>query len=453
MGRKAREGKVLRLSSQRKSKKKMGREMWLKRKLLLEEHAKKLDQPTTSINQFYELSTSNHQLQSTSSIHQFTNTDTAFEVCGRRIVEIKSFFESITNFVHVGLYNCSTNNLEIKNEQRIGLISDFLVECRMCKATKKISTDRNEDGYMDVNKSAVLGTISSGGGYSNLEETLSFCNVPCMTYEKFISVENQIAPDIYSALDKLIEAGGKEEARLAIEDGNVDTDGIPKITVIADGAWSKRSYKSNYNAPSGVAVIIGQRTKKVLYVGVKNKYCYICTRAENKNKKAEPHNCFKNWNKSSTSIESEIILEGFKTSVAVHGLKYAYLVGDGDSSVTKKIAEARPYKNLIVHKIECRNHLLRNFCNHLKDLTTKRISSTRQLISAEQRNVLKNNIRRFRTGIVASISYHCKENSRHQDKISNLRRDIANSVYHIFGEHGKCEEYFCKGKYITLNII
>jgi hypothetical protein len=47
-------------------------------------------------------------------------------------------------------------------------------------------------------------------------------------------------------------------------------------TVIVDGAWSKRSYKTNYNALSGVASIIGARSKKVLYIGIKNKYCRIC---------------------------------------------------------------------------------------------------------------------------------------------------------------------------------
>lgn len=44
----------------------------------------------------------------------------------------------------------------------------------------------------------------------------------------------------------------KEEARLAIEHGDVNKNGVPMITVVADGAWSKRSYRSNYNALSGV---------------------------------------------------------------------------------------------------------------------------------------------------------------------------------------------------------
>lgn len=44
----------------------------------------------------------------------------------------------------------------------------------------------------------------------------------------------------------------KEEKRLAIENSDLDLKGRPKIAVIADGAWSKRSYRTNYNALSGV---------------------------------------------------------------------------------------------------------------------------------------------------------------------------------------------------------
>jgi len=45
---------------------------------------------------------------------------------------------------------------------------------------------------------------------------------------------------------------GKEEAKLAYNNGEVDCLGRPKIAVIADGAWSKQSYRTKYNALSGV---------------------------------------------------------------------------------------------------------------------------------------------------------------------------------------------------------
>jgi hypothetical protein len=46
----------------------------------------------------------------------------------------------------------------------------------------------------------------------------------------------------------MIEAG-KEEYNLPVEAGEVDSDRIPYITVVVNGVWFKRSYKSNYNAP------------------------------------------------------------------------------------------------------------------------------------------------------------------------------------------------------------
>ncbi|KAK9752198.1 hypothetical protein QE152_g4422 [Popillia japonica] len=134
-----------------------------------------------------------------------------------------------------------------------------------------------------------------------------------------------------------MEEAGVEEAQLAREAGDIDSEGIPCITVVADGAWSKRSYNVNYNAASGVACIIGQRTRKLLFLGVRNKYCCICARVENKEGNVPQHTCYRNWTSSSTAMESDIIVEGFKNSLEMHGIKYTKRVGDGDSSVHKKL--------------------------------------------------------------------------------------------------------------------
>jgi hypothetical protein len=125
----------------------------------------------------------------------------------------------------------------------------------------------------------------------------------------------------------MIEAG-REEAKIAIESGNVDENNVPLITVIADGAWCKRSYRTNYNAKSGAACIVGEKTGKILFLGIRNKYCAMCSKNQEKS-----HLCFKNWDGSSSAMESDIILEGYKLSMEMHGVTYAFLVGDGDSSV------------------------------------------------------------------------------------------------------------------------
>ena len=82
----------------------------------------------------------------------------------------------------------------------------------------------------------------------------------------------------------------KRIKRLAEERGDYHQ-GVPAITVIVDGGWSKRSHKHSYNAKSGVGIIIGQITGKILHIGVRNKYCSACTQGI----PPEKCKCFKNW--------------------------------------------------------------------------------------------------------------------------------------------------------------
>ena len=42
-------------------------------------------------------------------------------------------------------------------------------------------------------------------------------------------------------------------------------EGVPAITVIVDGGWSKRSHKHSYIAKSGVGIIVGKETGKILH--------------------------------------------------------------------------------------------------------------------------------------------------------------------------------------------
>ena len=78
--------------------------------------------------------------------------------------------------------------------------------------------------------------------------------------------------------EELLEAG-KEEKQIAIEN------------VVVDAGWSKRSHKHSYNANSGVGVIFGNATKGLLYIGVRNKYCSICSIAEKKGNNVPDHQC------------------------------------------------------------------------------------------------------------------------------------------------------------------
>lgn len=123
--------------------------------------------------------------------------------------------------------------------------------------------------------------MATGGGHSKLSETAAALDLPGMSKNSFTSIETQIgkAWEVQLA-DEIIKAG-EEEKQLAIA-ANDFFEGIPAISVTVDGGWSKRSHQHSYNAKSGVAVVIGNVTKKLLYLGVRNKYCSVCAVAANR---------------------------------------------------------------------------------------------------------------------------------------------------------------------------
>ncbi|XP_063229241.1 uncharacterized protein LOC134536049 [Bacillus rossius redtenbacheri] len=223
---------------------------------------------------------------------------------------------------------CTAGTIRFKKEILSGLHCKWVLECDMCHREYEIQNVRS--GSSVINTSGAWAALSSGVGFSQFENTLSVLNVPSMSQNTFLKeeclIEKILEADLYSSMKE----AGKEEREQAIRNGDIDDDGIPFITVTVDGGWAKRSYGHNYNSSSGVAVIIGQHTGKLLFMGVRNKYCCICERAITEQKEAKQHLCYKNWGKTrpSTAMERDVIVEGFCQSFEMHGLKYKYFVGD-----------------------------------------------------------------------------------------------------------------------------
>lgn len=109
----------------------------------------------------------------------------------------------------------------------------------------------------ECNLAAVWGQVSTGGGHTPLMETMSVLGVPVMTKGNYASTERGLGEWRRSQFEKSCLESGAEEKKLAIERGDYHQ-GVPAITVVVDGGWSKWSHKHSYNAKSGVAIIIGQ---------------------------------------------------------------------------------------------------------------------------------------------------------------------------------------------------
>ena len=61
---------------------------------------------------------------------------------------------------------------------------------------------------------------------------------------------------------------GQEEKKIAEENGRFH-EGVPAVTIIVDGGWSKRSHKHSHNVKSGVAIIIGKEIGKLFFIGIR----------------------------------------------------------------------------------------------------------------------------------------------------------------------------------------
>ena len=171
-----------------------------------------------------------------------------------------------------------------------------------------------------------------------------------------------------------------------------------------------------------MACIIGRETNKLLrlFLGVRNKYCSVCSIAKAKITDVPVHHCFKNWEGSSSAMEQDIIVEGFSKSEQMHGLRYIGLIGDGDSSVYSKIVENVRYVRRVKKK-ECVNHAVRCYRKSSHDLVNTHAEWKGRNGLTEQK------IRKIAAGTRAAIRIHSKTGN-----VGLLRKDSRNGPYRVF---------------------
>jgi hypothetical protein len=333
----------------------------------------------------------------------------------------------------------------ISELQHNGLATVILAQCQGCQEQFKIESSKQiktSGGHkrFDINVRAVWGTMVTGRGVAQLNETLGTMGMAGMSQTTFSTIEQEIAVWWKSVLDADMLEAGAEERRCAIERDDFH-DGVPFITVVCDGGWSKRSHKHSYNAMGGVAIIIGAHTGKLLHVGIRNKHCYVCTAAETRKQPATAHECFKNWSSSSQAMEADIIVEGFQEAEVKHNLRYLYVIADGDSSVYAKIQEEVPIWGVHVMKKECSNHACKCLRTNLEKLVVdKPQHKGRGKLTLGTRVRLTSGVRcaiRMRS---ADIEHGMNASSA----TKLLERDIRNSVYHVFGIHTNCSNFCTK---------
>lgn len=266
-----------------------------------------------------------------------------------------------------------------------------------------------------------------------------------LTYRKY---RNKRYDKFVTCSEEEMQAAGAEEREIAIRNGHI-TDGIPYIAVVADGYWPKRSYHGGkLDSLSGNTLIIGFETKKVLHVGVRNKYCATCTKAQQLKKEPPEHKCYKNCGRdqSSTAMEADIIVEGFKQSVERRGLIYKTLIADGDADTYQSIRDANPYTEhgVTVDKIECNNHLFRNFCRKVREAARSKMTChpDKDVIGKGKfQTFTEGSALRMRTRITEIRNIHKEGVISKTEKAMRLQKDIFIVFNHVFGDHSGSAEF------------
>ena len=353
---------------------------------------------------------------------------------GSRIINLEQL-QKYTNDLTIHSARCG-GNISLTGETRHGLASILKGQCSSCGHTITFETSPKVKGprqycRWECNLAAVWGQMVTGGGHSHLEESMSVLGVPVMTQASFISTERDIGWWWKEKLAESMIEAGKEEKRLAEEKGSYH-DGVPAICVVVDGGWSKRSHKHSYNANSGVRIIVGKATGKLLHIGVRNKFCTACAR----NIPKEAHHCFKNWNASSSEMEVDIIVEGFIEAERVHGVRYTQFVGDGDSSVYPTLIQQVPGWGHAIRKLECANHCCKCYRGSLEKLVQDNPSYKGNGGLTE----------RMRQRLVSAARCAIRMRSRESDRLLGIRllkADLKNGPNHCFGHHNNCSPDFC----------
>lgn len=173
------------------------------------------------------------------------NASEEFNISGRRIINFTYWFESLkTLSLHGQQFGCIFSNLEVINEKSEGLNSKITFKCKNCNAIEFVNTCGSNNGdeisEMSVNYSAVLATISTGNGFTQLKKFLANLNIPPMSQYVYDKNHMILSEDIKKTAKKTMEDAAEIERIKATELKQIDpTSDNPMITVVADACWSK----------------------------------------------------------------------------------------------------------------------------------------------------------------------------------------------------------------------
>lgn len=329
--------------------------------------------------------------------------------------------------------------MQFIHEIKRGLHSTFEFICTACGKYERIESSPVNDTSLGVNEAAVLGIRSVGLGRAHIDEFFAHLNIPTMSNTLYDSNNKIHQKEWWFLAKKSALEALQKEIELAVQNNEVDTAGNAKLSVKVDGSWGKRSMGSNMSSLSGCAIIMGMRTRKIIYFDVRNKYCHICKLAEVNKQEVKEHECQKNYSGPSTGMEADIVVAGF-VECEKHGARFDKFIADGDSNTYKMINDLRIYKDPDMHveKYDCCNHVHKNYRKNWRTLQNSKaypVECRKFMTNRKCLDICK--------GVYMAAAHWRNSEIDMTNKIRNLANDVMNAPDHYFGSHTNCATYFC----------
>ncbi|KAF4513941.1 UNVERIFIED_CONTAM: hypothetical protein B566_EDAN017960 [Ephemera danica] len=148
-----------------------------------------------------------------------------------------------------------------------GFSSIFVYKCTQCDQKEDVETDVPER-MKDIHCSLVSASMAIGIGHDQAEEFLALLAVPIMAQQSYRTTELRVEEVLEDDVRSELKENGEREYQMAMEAGNVASDGVAEIDVQGDGSWGMGSYRHNYASKSGCALILARllQWNKILWL-------------------------------------------------------------------------------------------------------------------------------------------------------------------------------------------
>ena len=342
---------------------------------------------------------------------------------GRRVVELAVLAE--------GLEKCCASDcnepLRLKNiecETKLGLSSLLYVRC-VCGELNKVPTSKSHGekqrgrSLYDVNTKLATGLIHAGLSIVSVQRLLECLEIPPPSRNCLKQREREVGP----VFEKIADATCKNALELETflswsecQEGPVD------ITASYDMGWQKRSSGRAYNSKSGVGVLVGKESGKLLGYSSRISNCKQCEVNDAKNIR-KAHDCRFNWHGSSKAMEGDVAVELVKDCES-EKCRITTIIGDDDATTISKIEKSVDYP---VKKLSDFNHCKKTVANDLYSL-----QKTFKILQPKVINYFTN------TCFTYAISQNLGDPK-------GTEKSIHNITPHVFGEHDECGPW-CKKK-------